>query len=84
LRVIEEGKRQTDTVELMPASMKVADMVADNPGAWLFHCHVADHMANGMFALVTVHPKNKVAASRAFNPAFLGLPTASTNSVTAR
>jgi FtsP/CotA-like multicopper oxidase with cupredoxin domain len=74
LRVIEEGKRQTDTVELLPASMKVADMVADNPGDWLFHCHVADHMANGMFALVTVHPKDKPATSRSLEPAFLGLP----------
>jgi hypothetical protein len=74
LRVLEEGKRQTDTVELLPASMKVADMVADNPGAWLFHCHVADHMANGMFALVTVHPKDKSGASRALQPAFLGFP----------
>src|SRR6516162_3043498 len=75
LRVIEEGKRQTDTVELLPASMKVADMVADNPGDWLFHCHVADHMANGMFALVTVHPKDKIAPRRALEPAFLGLST---------
>jgi hypothetical protein len=74
LRVIEEGKRQTDTVELLPASMKVADMVADNPGDWLFHCHVADHMANGMFALVTVHPKDKSATNRPLDPAFLGLP----------
>ena len=73
LRVMEDGKRRTDTVELLPASMKVADMVADNPGDWLFHCHVADHMANGMFALVTVHPKDKP-ASRNLEPAFLGLP----------
>jgi FtsP/CotA-like multicopper oxidase with cupredoxin domain len=73
LRVLDEGKRLTDTVELLPASMKVADLVADNPGAWLFHCHVADHMANGMFALVTVHPRDKSSSSQ---PAFLGLPPA--------
>ena len=29
-----------DVVELLPASMKVAEMVADNPGVWMFHCHV--------------------------------------------
>ena len=74
LRVLEEGKRLTDTLELMPASMKVADMKTDNPGDWLFHCHVADHMANGMFALVTVHPKDKSGAGRALQPAFLGFP----------
>jgi hypothetical protein len=74
LRVLEEGKHQTDTIELLPASMKVADMLADNPGDWLFHCHVADHMANGMFALVTVHPKDKSGIGRAPQPAFLGFP----------
>jgi len=74
LRVLEDGRRRTDTVELLPASMKVADILTDNPGDWLFHCHVADHMANGMFALVTVHPKDKPAASRKLEPAFLGLP----------
>jgi hypothetical protein len=73
LRVVEEGMRRTDTVELLPASMKVADMVADNPGDWLFHCHVGEHMANGMFALVTVHPKDKSGTSRSAGKAFLGL-----------
>lgn len=72
LRVIEEGRRRTDTIELLPGSMKVADMLADNPGEWLFHCHVADHMANGMFAFVTVYPKENPAASREANKAFLG------------
>jgi len=37
-----------DVVNLLPMSMVVADMVADNPGTWLFHCHVADHIAAGM------------------------------------
>jgi hypothetical protein len=50
LRVVEEGRRRTDAVELLPASMKVADMVADNPGTWLFHCHVTFHNAAGMTA----------------------------------
>jgi hypothetical protein len=74
LRVLEDGVRRTDTVELLPGSMKVADMVADNPGSWLFHCHVADHMANGMFALVTVYPKENPRASTAPAKAFLGFP----------
>jgi hypothetical protein len=81
LRVIEAGRQRTDTVELLPASMKVADMVVDNPGAWLFHCHVADHMANGMFALVTVHPKDKQGARRGLGPAFLGLPPPRTSEI---
>jgi FtsP/CotA-like multicopper oxidase with cupredoxin domain len=44
-----------DVVELMPGSMKTVDMVADNPGQWMLHCHVADHMENGMMALYTIY-----------------------------
>ncbi|MFM1768481.1 MAG: hypothetical protein RJA22_1010 [Verrucomicrobiota bacterium] len=73
LRVTEEGRRRTDVVELLPASMKVADMLADNPGSWLFHCHVAEHMQEGMFARVTVHPRTTNGPGRAAGPAFFGL-----------
>ena len=52
--VVTVGGRRTDVVELMPASMQVADMVPDNPGIWLFHCHVEDHMMAGMSALYEV------------------------------
>ncbi len=37
-----------DTVSLLPATMVVADMVPDDPGIWLFHCHVNDHISAGM------------------------------------
>jgi FtsP/CotA-like multicopper oxidase with cupredoxin domain len=50
-----QGHR-TDVIELLPASMRVADMVPDNPGVWLFHCHVEDHMMAGMSALYEVLP----------------------------
>ena len=76
MRVTEEGRRRTDVVELLPASMKVADMIADNPGGWLFHCHVSDHMTEGMFARFTVHPKGSAGVSRAAGPAFFGLSDA--------
>jgi manganese oxidase len=48
-----DGMR-TDVLEILPASMKVLDMVPDNPGTWLFHCHVNDHLDAGMIALFTV------------------------------
>jgi len=47
---------RTDIVELLPASMKTLDMVPDNPGTWLFHCHVNDHIDAGMLALFRVAP----------------------------
>ncbi len=48
------GGRRTDVVELLPASMQVADMIPDDPGIWMFHCHVEDHMMAGMTALYEV------------------------------
>ncbi len=76
LRVVEDGRRRTDSVELLPASMKVADQLADNPGSWLFHCHVAEHMTEGMFARLVVHPKAKPGASRAKGDRYFGLAEA--------
>jgi FtsP/CotA-like multicopper oxidase with cupredoxin domain len=49
-----EGTTYTDVIEVGPASMKVGDMVADNPGTWLLHCHVGDHMMAGMYATYTI------------------------------
>src|SRR5207237_756298 len=37
--VLINGMR-TDVAELLPMSMKVADMVPDNAGTWLYHCHL--------------------------------------------
>ena len=36
--------RDADVIELLPVSSVTVDMVADNPGTWLFHCQVTDHM----------------------------------------
>jgi manganese oxidase len=47
---------RTDTVSMGPMSMIVVDMVPDNPGTWLFHCHVNDHFDGGMYALFKVTP----------------------------
>src|SRR5215203_930241 len=48
------GGMRADTVELLPASMKVAEMVPDNPGIWFYHCHVNDHIDAGMVARYSV------------------------------
>ena len=46
--------RQTDVIELLPASMAVADMNANNPGTWMMHCHVSDHIDAGMLTTYTI------------------------------
>jgi len=53
--VLDHGRR-TDVVELLPASMVSVDMIADNPGTWLYHCHVGDHITAGMKTRWTVTP----------------------------
>lgn len=47
---------RTDTLNMGPMSMMVADMIPDNPGTWLFHCHVNEHFDGGMYALFKVEP----------------------------
>jgi len=42
------GGMRMDVIQLLPAGMVTADMVPDNPGIWLFHCHVNDHITAGM------------------------------------
>jgi hephaestin len=39
---------RTDVVNLLPAQMVTADMTPDDPGVWLYHCHVNDHINAGM------------------------------------
>jgi FtsP/CotA-like multicopper oxidase with cupredoxin domain len=65
---VTDGMRNTDVIELLPGSMMTVDMRADNPGTWMFHCHVQDHMENGMMAVYTVYAP----PTRACPLAFLG------------
>ncbi|KAI8579740.1 hypothetical protein K450DRAFT_240100 [Umbelopsis ramanniana AG] len=49
-----KGGHRVDVVDLPSSSFEVLDMVPDNPGQWLFHCHVANHLMNGMSAFYQV------------------------------
>ncbi len=53
--VLAKGHR-TDVLTLAQAEMLTADMVPDNPGTWMYHCHVDDHMTTGMVTLYKVEP----------------------------
>jgi len=63
--LVSAGMR-VDLLELLPGSMKVGDMTPDNPGTWLTHCHVNDHIKAGMLARFTVNSRSgaPVATSR--------------------
>ncbi len=43
-----------DTVLLGPEESAKAAFVADNPGDWLFHCHILGHAKAGMMAVIRV------------------------------
>jgi FtsP/CotA-like multicopper oxidase with cupredoxin domain len=43
-----------DTVLMEPDSRAEIAFVADNPGDWMLHCHVLEHQASGMMALLRV------------------------------
>lgn len=49
-----EGVEWGDTVLIDPDSRAEIAFVADNPGDWMFHCHVLEHQASGMMAVVRV------------------------------
>jgi len=52
--VVTQAGRRTDVVALSPAQMETVDMTPDDPGTWMYHCHVDDHMQAGMMALYKV------------------------------
>jgi FtsP/CotA-like multicopper oxidase with cupredoxin domain len=43
-----------DTVLVSPREKVEIAFVADNPGDWMFHCHVLEHQAGGMMAVFRV------------------------------
>ncbi|MEX2450300.1 MAG: multicopper oxidase family protein [Rhodospirillales bacterium] len=59
-RVISRNGRPTrhrewlDTILMMPRERAEIAFVADNPGDWMFHCHILEHQAGGMMAVLRV------------------------------
>ena len=47
---------KTDVITLGTMGMVVADMDVDNPGTWLFHCHIEPHLTQGMVMRYVVEP----------------------------
>jgi FtsP/CotA-like multicopper oxidase with cupredoxin domain len=43
-----------DTVLLMPDETVEVAFVADNPGRWMFHCHIIEHQETGMMGYLEV------------------------------
>lgn len=43
-----------DTVIMGPRQSVDVAFVADNPGEWMYHCHILDHAAGGMMGTIAV------------------------------
>ena len=54
--VVLVDKHRTDILSLVPAQFVVADVVPDNVGTWMFHCHLSDHTSGGMMTDYEVLP----------------------------
>ena len=48
-----------DVLQLFPGQAEAVEMIADNPGTWLLHCHVLDHIQAGMVTTYTVLEKGR-------------------------
>ncbi|UTW08875.1 multicopper oxidase family protein [Pseudomonas benzenivorans] len=58
-KVLDSDRRKitpyfTDTYLLGKNETARIALVADNPGVWMFHCHVVDHMETGLMAAIEV------------------------------
>jgi len=55
-RWLDASGQLTDNVQLGPGMYTTFEFMEDNPGKWLVHCHVPDHMEGGMIAEYIVAP----------------------------
>lgn len=53
---------RADVFDLFPGTFQTVEMVAGNPGTWLLHCHVTDHIHAGMETTFTIKEMSSNAA----------------------
>ena len=49
-------KMVEDTLNLRIRDQVKLKVIADNPGAWMTHCHILPHAADGMMTILEVAP----------------------------
>ncbi|XP_077990958.1 hephaestin-like protein [Glandiceps talaboti] len=57
-------EHRADVYDLFPGVYKTVRMIAKNPGRWLLHCHVSDHIDRGMEATYLIKEKADENVSR--------------------
>eukprot|EP00808_Paulinella_micropora_P003454 g83002.t1 len=51
---ISQIKTRIDIFNIVAGTVYITDMLADDPGIWLFHCHMGNHFEDGMSGLFEV------------------------------
>jgi len=49
-----QPEHHADTLLLLPEEQVEVAFVADNPGDWMFHCHIIEHQESGMMGYLRV------------------------------
>ncbi|MBK9018959.1 MAG: multicopper oxidase family protein [Sulfuritalea sp.] len=52
--VANPAREWRDTVIMAPRQSIDVAFIADNPGEWMYHCHILDHAAGGMMGTIVV------------------------------
>ncbi|KAG8453015.1 hypothetical protein GDO86_004720 [Hymenochirus boettgeri] len=54
-----DKEHRADVFDLFPGTFQTIELVAGNPGTWLLHCHVSDHIHAGMETTFTIQKSGK-------------------------
>jgi len=67
---VPEGLELTkDTILIGPGERYDLELTGDNPGVWMFHCHIESHAANGMMTLIAYDGEVPTGPIGAIDPA---------------
>jgi manganese oxidase len=72
--VPEVAQLTKDSLLIGPAERYDLELLADNPGVWMVHCHMEPHMANGMMTLLAYEGTRPTGPAAAlYDPATAGI-----------
>lgn len=70
---------RVDVIEVFPGISETLEMQADNPGTWLLHCHISDHLQAGMETVFTIRDAIRPTANTNVITTAAPLPTICSN-----
>jgi FtsP/CotA-like multicopper oxidase with cupredoxin domain len=77
--VPEVAQLTKDSVTLGPSERVDIELLANNPGIWMFHCHMEHHMSNGMMTTIRYEGVEPLVGGVAHLAASAPLPAAASH-----